>query len=225
MKNINQIENLPQIGMKIKHIWNHHLAYYCYIRFSLIFFQGMMVVQSIISEAVVTPHLWSLGESIRIIWVCPLMTRMKTQHGPLAQPLQKSTHIQLRVSNEQKIWFPFQGRKAWMCFLLDWFSIQIFESHNQFIRPTPRISPETAPIGAHCRISAIFVTCKLFGDPCRFQHEFLNLEDVQVNFVLQKLVPIHDRWWLNQPSWKICSSTWTSSPNRGEHENIFENIT
>ena len=23
-------------------------------------------------------------------------------------------------------------------------------------------------------------------------------------------------WWLNQPLWKICSSNWESSPNRGE---------
>ena len=26
LKNISQIGNLPQIGMKIKHIWNHHLV-------------------------------------------------------------------------------------------------------------------------------------------------------------------------------------------------------
>ena len=25
LKNISQIGNLPQIGLKIKHIWNHHL--------------------------------------------------------------------------------------------------------------------------------------------------------------------------------------------------------
>ena len=26
-------------------------------------------------------------------------------------------------------------------------------------------------------------------------------------------------WWLNQPIWKICSSKWKSSLNRGEHKN------
>ena len=26
------------------------------------------------------------------------------------------------------------------------------------------------------------------------------------------------RWWLNQPIWKICSSKWESSPNRGENK-------
>ena len=26
------------------------------------------------------------------------------------------------------------------------------------------------------------------------------------------------RWWLNQPIWKICSSKWKSSPNRGENK-------
>ena len=31
LKNISQIGNLPQIGMKIKHIWNHHLV----IRYAL----------------------------------------------------------------------------------------------------------------------------------------------------------------------------------------------
>ena len=25
-------------------------------------------------------------------------------------------------------------------------------------------------------------------------------------------------WWLNQPIWKICSSNWIISPNRGEHK-------
>ena len=28
LKNISQIGNLPQIGVKIKHIWNHHLEVY-----------------------------------------------------------------------------------------------------------------------------------------------------------------------------------------------------
>ena len=32
-------------------------------------------------------------------------------------------------------------------------------------------------------------------------------------------------WWLNQPTWKICSSNWTSSRNRGEHEKILETTT
>ena len=29
------------------------------------------------------------------------------------------------------------------------------------------------------------------------------------------------RWWLNQPIWKIWSSKWESSPNRGEKKNIW----
>ena len=29
-------------------------------------------------------------------------------------------------------------------------------------------------------------------------------------------------WWLNQPLWKICSSNWKSSPNRGEHKTCFK---
>ena len=31
---------------------------------------------------------------------------------------------------------------------------------------------------------------------------------------------IFSSWWLNQPLWKICSSKWESSPNRGE-KNIY----
>ena len=29
-------------------------------------------------------------------------------------------------------------------------------------------------------------------------------------------------WWLNQPIWKICSSNWKSSPNRGEHKKCLK---
>ena len=31
------------------------------------------------------------------------------------------------------------------------------------------------------------------------------------------LASILSSWWLNQPIWKICSSNWKSSPNRGEN--------
>ena len=31
------------------------------------------------------------------------------------------------------------------------------------------------------------------------------------------LVPLFSSWWLNQPIWKICSSIWIISPNRGEN--------
>ena len=29
-------------------------------------------------------------------------------------------------------------------------------------------------------------------------------------------------WWLNQPLWKICSSKWESSPNRGENKTCLK---
>ena len=29
-------------------------------------------------------------------------------------------------------------------------------------------------------------------------------------------------WWLNQPIWKICSSNWKSSPNRGENKKYLK---
>ena len=29
-------------------------------------------------------------------------------------------------------------------------------------------------------------------------------------------------WWLNQPIWKICSSKWESSPNRGENKKYLK---
>ena len=29
-------------------------------------------------------------------------------------------------------------------------------------------------------------------------------------------------WWLNQPIWKICSSKWESSPNRGENKKCLK---
>ena len=29
-------------------------------------------------------------------------------------------------------------------------------------------------------------------------------------------------WWLNQPIWKICSSNWDSSPNRGENKKYLK---
>ena len=32
---------------------------------------------------------------------------------------------------------------------------------------------------------------------------------------------MYTSWWF-QPIWKICSSNWTSSPNRGEHKTYFK---
>ena len=32
----------------------------------------------------------------------------------------------------------------------------------------------------------------------------------------------HTSWWLNQPSWKICSSNWIISPGRGEHKTYLK---
>ena len=34
--------------------------------------------------------------------------------------------------------------------------------------------------------------------------------------------PAITSWWLNQPSWKICSSNWIISPNRGENEKYLK---
>lgn len=161
------------------------ISYYCCIPFSLIVFQGMMVVQSIISEAVVTPHLWSLGESIRIIWVCPLMTRMKTQHGLLAQPLQKSTHIQF-VSGFKWTKNPVsisRSHKSWMCSWL------IFDSNLQ-VSQSVHSANSQKPLGPHrsSTASQLFWTCN-HADPCRFQHEFLILKDVSSQLWIAKTCP------------------------------------
>ena len=168
-------------------IW--HLILVSLLIVFCMFFQGMMVVQSIIFEVVVTPHLWSLGESIRIIWVCPLMTRMKAQRWPLAQPLQKSTHIVLffcgcGITNHM---FPIsRSNKTWICFCL---SLYRFKSStlSESVRPTRR-SPWAMRAQQHLSLW----TCKQ-RDLCRFQHEFVNLEDVSSQLWIAKTYP-----WFNE---------------------------
>ena len=70
-------------------------------------------------------------------------------------------------------------------------------------------------------------TSKYFSDEQRKKPNFTSTKKKGSRLqgsVLQKSKIQENKtsWWLNHPIWKICSSTWESSPGKGEHKTYLK---
>ena len=64
-----------------------------------------------------------------------------------------------------------------------------------------------------------------FGDIFNYVSQPLGHRKFPINqWLMDRLIAclIMTRWWLNQPIWKICSSNWIISLNRGENKRYFK---
>ncbi len=105
LKNISQIGHLPQIGVKIKYIWNHHLDYietYCFPK-STVFCHGDFL------EVVTTPYIshsyyWGTTPTGILLFVLKILHVWSLGCGKLSQ--QKRVSFQIQVCEYEHIGFP-----------------------------------------------------------------------------------------------------------------------